>query len=154
MDPVHRGLWPPLLAFCRKLLGDDAAAEDAAQRALITLFEDAPRFDPGGDVLAWATSLAAWECRSERRRRQRRREDVLEAAPPRSAGTTPEAAVERQELDAALRGLFDGLDPTDQEVIERVLAGERLGPRDRKRKQRALARMRQRWMERWEKSHG
>src|SRR5262245_4702265 len=67
-------LWPVLQTFCARLLSDSPAAEDAAQRAITRVFEQASRFDLERDGLAWALEIALWECRTERRRRFRSRE--------------------------------------------------------------------------------
>src|SRR5262249_58639610 len=73
--PVFDGLWPLLLRFCHRSLGESVLAEDAAQGALMKLFFHAPEFHSDGDVVAWALGVAAFECRSIRNRRGRPSED-------------------------------------------------------------------------------
>ena len=51
-DPVFARLWPVLRDLAQRHL-PAADAEDAAQRALLRLFERASEFDPGRDALAW-----------------------------------------------------------------------------------------------------
>ena len=93
--PAFDLLWPVLSRFCRRALASEADGEDAAQEAMVKLFARAASFDPGRDGLAWALTIAAWECRTARRRVGRRREAMLEeaAAAALPADGEPEAAV-------------------------------------------------------------
>src|SRR4051812_36910792 len=78
-EPVYASLWAPLRAFCRRALPADDA-DDAAQHALLKVFDRASSFEPERDALTWALALAAWECRTLRKRRMRAREVGVEAA--------------------------------------------------------------------------
>jgi RNA polymerase sigma factor (sigma-70 family) len=147
--PVFDGLWPLLLRFCRRSLGESPLAEDAAQGALMKLLFHAPEFRPDGDVVAWALGVAAFECRSLRNRRSRR----AEAPPGRElAGfalsqPSPEAALIEADLGAALREVMHGLRPVDRETLEQVLGPSPAAktPAFRKRLQRAIERLRLAW---------
>ena len=72
--PVFRELWPRLRALCASLLKHRDDAEDAAQRAMEEGLTRAADYDPERPALAWALSIAAWECRTLARWRQRRAE--------------------------------------------------------------------------------
>lgn len=146
-EPVFRLLWPVLRDFAGRWLGGAAGSEDVAQQALIKVFEQAPAFDPARDALAWALEIAVWECRTERRRRSRSKEaDWRPAAEGVAGAGRPDEAVEAKELAEALRGALAALPEADRGALEQSLAGEAgAGATARKRKQRALDRLRSLW---------
>ena len=152
-DPVFARLWPLLRAFAARHL-PAADAEDAAQRALLRLFERASEFDPGRDALAWALGVAAWEIRTLRRRAWRRREVPERPEPegraePRLDAASPEEVVIADELAAALGATLATLRPPDVEALLRYAHDERVaGAGFRKRLQRARERMRAAWRQR------
>src|SRR6185436_13828916 len=74
-DDVFRTLWPRCRSFARKLLDDDSAADDAAQSALLQLFNEAHRFDEKKSAVGWALTLTGFQVRTARKKRERRRED-------------------------------------------------------------------------------
>jgi len=148
--PVFDGLWPLLLRFCHRSLGESVLAEDAAQGALMKLFFHAPEFNSDGDVVAWALGVAAFECRSIRNRRARRAEGPSGRELPRVVlnQPSPEAALIEADLGAALREVMHGLRPVDRETLEQVLASSppiARTPAFRKRLQRAIERLRLAW---------
>jgi len=144
---AFRGAWPPVHAFCARLLGDGPDADDAAQQAMMKLFGQAVDFDPEGDALTWALALAVWECRTIRRRRQRSR--VAPLAPDAHApgvGASPEEELLARETEHALEESLGRLAPTDREVLLGIARGAQpAGAALRKRRQRALDRLRQAW---------
>ena len=138
---VASGLDGPVRAFCAKLLGPGADAEDAAQEALLELFARASDFERTGDVLAWALTIAAWECRTVRRRTSRSRTSSLAADPP-SEAAGPDTTLEERRLREAFAAAVLELSPSDRAVLEDVLAERGQGPTFRKRKERMLDRIR------------
>jgi RNA polymerase sigma-70 factor (ECF subfamily) len=145
---VFDGLWPLLLRFCQRMLGEPPLAEDAAQGALMKLLLHAPEFRPDGDVVAWALGAAAFECRSIRNRRARRAEHPGELAAVAENEPSPEAALIEADLGAALREVMHDLRPVDRETLEQVLAPAppiARNPAFRKRLQRAMERLRLAW---------
>jgi len=146
-DAVFGQLWPVLRAFAaRHLSGVDA--EDAAQRALLKVFERAGTFDPARDALGWALGMAVWEIRTIRRRQTRSRTtdlpDDLDAFATRTPD--PEELVIAAEMTRAVQHAVTGLAPADAEALLRDAAGERLaGAAFRKRLQRARERLRTLW---------
>ncbi len=146
--PVFEALWPVVRSFCVKWLAGGPDAEDCAQLALVRVFSQAAAFDPTKDALAWALEIAVWECRTARRAQQRRRaaadHEVLGQTP--DDGSTPFADVERAELEAALSEAVKALAPADAEEVMRLLREEWAGgPAARKRRQRALDRLKRLW---------
>lgn len=145
-DGVFDALWPLLFAYCKKALHEAADAEDAAQRALIKMLENAPHYDRDRPARAWALGFAFWECRSERTRR-RRKNETLEAE--LETTTTPEQlAMDKQELEV-LDAVLAPFSETERALIlgevessVTQLAGVS-GPTLRKRRQRLLGRLRE-----------
>lgn len=145
-DAVYDAASGRIDAVCARILGPGADARDAAQQALVHVFERVDAFDPErGSALAWIVTVAAWEARTVRRRRGRAasREVGLAAAEERWA---PSAEDPEREARAALFSLLDGVTDADREVI---LAA--IGDQDRpdvppatfrKRLQRAIERLR------------
>ena len=145
-DAVFRMLWPIVSAFCRKAMGSDA--QDVAQETLLKVFQQAHHFRPDGDAVAWALEIATWECRTELRRRGRKEAALAGPASPPRADDGPDAAVERQQFSAALRESINLLSEHDQALVVSLLAETfpaNAAPAARKRKERALIRLRRVW---------
>jgi RNA polymerase sigma-70 factor, ECF subfamily len=142
-------LWPPTERLCRSLLHDPADAADAAQEAMQKILERAPAdYDPERPALPWALALAGWECRTLLRKRQRRRE-APEAASPEPATLHPEHEFVQRDLSRALREALGELSDLDRDSLlqtfwERAAEDPASGlpATIRKRRQRALARLR------------
>ena len=142
-------LWPPTERLCRSLLHDPADAADAAQEAMQKILERAPiDYDPARPARPWALALAAWECRTLRRKRQRRRE-APEAASTEPATEHPEPQFVQRDLSRAALEALGELSDSDRDTLLETFwerAAEH-GPSElpatlRKRRQRALARLR------------
>lgn len=146
-DAVFSALWPVLRRFAERALRDPAAAEDAAQSALVKVLSRAAEFDPGRDALSWALGIGAYECRTLRKKQARRRED-LGAAPADAvpATSTPEDAAIDGDLQAAAAAVFGALRPADSETLLAAARGQReKSSLFRKRLERALSRFRKEW---------
>ncbi|MCA9688630.1 MAG: sigma-70 family RNA polymerase sigma factor [Nannocystaceae bacterium] len=149
-DPLFSQLWPLLRGFSARLLGDPAAGEDVAQQALVRLFARASEFDADRDALSWALGITSWEVRSWRRRQQRCREASTDAPPERAdERADPERAAIVRDLDRALLDALDQLGVHDREALFTSLREVRelsVKPATlRKRRQRALDRLRTAW---------
>jgi DNA-directed RNA polymerase specialized sigma24 family protein len=143
-DVVFAGLWPLLVAVATRGLPDARDAEDAAQQALLKVFARIVDLDRNRDGVAWAVTITAWEVRTLRKRRARRREDALGDLDPRDADD-PEATAVGRDLLAAVSALVGALSPLDQGALASALAGEAPDETMRKRRQRALSRLRDAW---------
>jgi RNA polymerase sigma factor (sigma-70 family) len=143
---VFGRLWPALRRFSIRALADDAAeADDAAQKALLSIMTRASDYDARRDALAWAIGIAAWECRSARRRRERRRESSV---PPQlvASAPSPEDAVIEQDLRRAMEEALGHLDDVDLAALGWIETTDASSPATvRKRRQRALVRLRAVW---------
>ena len=67
-------LWPVVRRFCVNMMRADVDADDAAQEAMMKIFNRAAQYDPTRPVLPWALTISAWECRTLMQKRRRRRE--------------------------------------------------------------------------------
>ena len=68
--------------LCLRLIGDSAAAEDAAQEAFLSAYRSIQRFE-GGNLRSWLLRIAANQSKDELRRRTRRGpHDSLSASDP------------------------------------------------------------------------
>jgi RNA polymerase sigma-70 factor (ECF subfamily) len=150
-DAVFAGLWPELLVFVRSAMAGDPEAEDLAQRTLQKIFFRISEFDTSRDGVAWAFGIAIYEVRTLRRKRQRRKEvsaDSASVAADRSP--SPEALLIETDLRRALTESLGELTDADRAVLlPGETAGTDVAPAAwRKRRQRALERLRTVWRNR------
>src|SRR5688572_3243285 len=141
---VFRRLWPPTLRLCVSLTGHDADGADAAQLAMVKIFERAADYDTTRPALPWALAIAAWECRTLKRWRQRRHEAPVEAAARTEAADGEQELVSRDLVRAALASLGE-LSELDRETLLSTFwdeEGSSSGATLRKRRERALGRLR------------
>jgi len=147
---VFQTLWPLLAGFARRLCRNAAEAEDAAQLALVKVFEYAHRFDPDQDAAAWALAITANECHAVRRRRREVPVDEgMEQLPSKEAD--PETATIDRDLMAAAADVLGSLRSEDAATLAAAWRGERpaiAAAAFRKRVQRATERLRAAWRSR------
>ncbi len=137
-DPMFDALWPFFRALARKWIGDPQEADDAAQQALLKVFERASEFEAGCEALPWLVAVVANECRTLRQRKKRRREEALDV----DTGTTPESDFE------AVLEVLGHLSTQDQIALRAAWFGEAAPGAPvtlRKRLQRATSRFRALW---------
>ena len=150
-DPVYAALFPAVHAFCRRMIGAGADAEDATQQTLIKVFDRVSTFDPEGDALTWTLTIAAWECRTVRKKRGRSREAPEgEAIAVAADAPSPEDRVIDRDLAGAAEALLASLSEADQATLRATVEGEGpdpsvAGATFRKRRERAFARLREAW---------
>jgi RNA polymerase sigma factor (sigma-70 family) len=151
--PLFELLWPIVLRYCCRALGSGALcsgrdAEDAAQEALVKVFSRIADFDGTRDGLAWVLGIARYEVLTCRRQRQRSREHE---SPDLSWVHTGDASIEEtvveREMLAALEKAVANLSPRDLAVLESAWNGgmQPAEATERKRKQRAVARLHLAW---------
>ena len=147
---VFETLWPLLSGFARRLSGNAADAEDAAQHALLKVFEHAHRYDPSRDAAAWALAITANECNAVRRKRRAEPLDVSDRT-LKSAAADPEATAVARDLVAAATEALGSLRAEDAATLAAAWHGERpeiTQAAFRKRLQRATERLRAAWRSR------
>lgn len=149
ISPLVEQLWPVLLSYAERGLGDAQAAEDVAQEVLFRISSRISELDRTRDPLSWAFGIATFELMSQRKRHKRRRETFLgDALPDASVATeSSEDAVIRAELHAALAEALGQLSAQDVERLGLLdpTRGAPATPAMRKRRQRALDRLRTIW---------
>ncbi|MCG3172868.1 MAG: hypothetical protein GMKNLPBB_01039 [Myxococcota bacterium] len=149
--PLFLAAWPVVRDYCRRALGDGFDADDAAQQAMHKLFEQASDYDASRPAIAWMLAIAAWECRTIRRKHSRSRRTGMDGLlNAEAAGPSPEEEAIACDLVAALREVRGGLRPEDQAALRQAFDDleEECGPvspAQRKRKERALNRLRAAW---------
>jgi RNA polymerase sigma-70 factor (ECF subfamily) len=154
LAPLFHALWPVVVRYAARLVGDASLAEDCAQDALVQLFGQLDRYDRGRDALTWALTLTTWQTRSVRRRRARRGElDAADAdrEAPDPGSLDGASLVEHRDLVRAALAALEPLGPRDIETITLAVtdADRAVAPATfRKRLERALARFRTSWRSR------
>ena len=142
-EPLFRGLHPRARRFARARLALEVA-DDVAQSALLRVFANAHRFQPGRPALPWFYAIVANEIRAARRKGAASQPHAPHHPEPEDAG--PEDALLTQELHRVLHAAVAALDDASAEAI-RALLDERERPAleaatFRKRVSRAYARLR------------
>jgi RNA polymerase sigma-70 factor (ECF subfamily) len=114
LDDLLRLHHPRIHAVCRRLLGNDADAADAAQEALISIVRGLPRFDGNSAFSTWAYRIATNAALDELRRRGRRplaqvRDDRDQPYEPvdHRAHESLDSVADKMLLDSALADLRD-----------------------------------------------
>jgi RNA polymerase sigma-70 factor (ECF subfamily) len=145
--PLFDRLWPIVRAFAGRVLGHDADADDVAQRSLVSVFARANEYDAARDGVAWTLGITVWECRTSRRARERRREsdEPIEIV---STSASPEDAMITADILSAFDAVAGTLAAEDRAALgiddpddDTLVAPATL----RKRRQRALVRLRHAW---------
>jgi RNA polymerase sigma-70 factor, ECF subfamily len=150
LDTLVDDLWPVILAFAERGVGKGPDAEDIAQETFFRICARISDFDRNRDGLSWAFGIAGYEILTQRKRRLRRREVPIEASleqAPDAAASQEEALLER-ERGTALDRALQTLDEEDRRTLGLAPAActpHIAGATLRKRKQRALDRLRDLW---------
>ncbi|MEQ8976340.1 MAG: sigma factor [Deltaproteobacteria bacterium] len=145
---VYASVRPAILALARRLVAAEAV-DDAAQLALIDVFENAHQYDPSRDALSWVLGITAYKCRTIEKKRQRRRWSDPPEHEPACDEPDPAAVAERADLLRAAKVILGEMSSHDAEAIlasaglvERPDVG---GATYRKRLERALVRFKRMW---------
>jgi len=143
--PMFSRLWPLLRSFAGRVANGTFDPDDAAQRALLAVFARASEYDRDRDALAWILGITRWECRTLMRASSRRRESPLRGHEQHSV-ESPEEALLEAELRAMLADHLAELSPAERAALGLSTNDPELAPATlRKRRQRALARLRESW---------
>lgn len=145
---VFEGLWPELRAFTSRALLAHPDAEDVAQQALLKVFARISEFDTTRDGVAWAFGIAAFEIRTLRQKLARRRETAADAIDQAADGQTPKDTSIDVDLKRALREVLGALSEPDRQALLGNSSPDVSPVAWRKRRQRALERLRGLWRRR------
>jgi RNA polymerase sigma-70 factor, ECF subfamily len=143
--PSFELLWPRVRALCFSILRHPQDADDAAQEAMQKILTRASDYDRARPALPWALAIAAWESRTIARRVQRRREVDTQGLAAIESGAGADDELARRELNAAVTSAMHELSAEDRAALVGAFweeARESASPALRKRRQRALARLR------------
>ena len=141
-------LWPVILSFAERGVGYGGDAEDVAQEVFYKICARTADFDRERDGLSWAFGIASYEIMTHRRRLQRRRElfDEASVASQLDGSASQEEQLMAREITLAFEQAIGAL--TEEDRMSLGLEGSALqaaGATHRKRKQRALDRLRGIW---------
>jgi RNA polymerase sigma-70 factor (ECF subfamily) len=102
---VFDAVAPPIARFARRVLGDQAAAEDIVQLTLLKMTGARENFAAGSKVLPWAYAIARNQIRDQlrRKRRERRFLQRAERAITPTGTSAPDAQLLADETLAAFR---------------------------------------------------
>jgi RNA polymerase sigma-70 factor (ECF subfamily) len=147
---VMTELWPVVLAFVRKTVHEAADAEDVAQEVFVKVASRIADYDRSRDGLTWVYAIAAFEVRTHLRRLQRRKEVPPLAEDPEPADPMPSPIdlMIDEEISRTLVGALGELSDADRALLgigERSADPGLAGTAIRKRRQRALGRLRTVW---------
>jgi RNA polymerase sigma-70 factor (ECF subfamily) len=140
-----------LLAFAQRGVGSEQDAEDVAQEVFLKLCAQVAEFDRTRDAVSWAFSIAAYEVMTHRRRVRRRREVSDHDLAGRDDGRdAQEDELMQRQLLGALAAAIGELTDTDRAALGLVTnqsaANEpATSATRRKRRERALGRLRAVW---------
>jgi len=137
-------LWPVILSFIQRAVPAQDA-EDVAQQVFVSICARISDFDRARDGLSWAFGIASYEIMTHRRKLQRRKESFDDSALVRitDPAETPEQALIRHDLSAALASAIGELSEADRVTLGLPVAAQ--GATARKRRQRAVDRLRTLW---------
>jgi RNA polymerase sigma-70 factor, ECF subfamily len=148
--PLFDLVRPRVREIAGRMMPHAADADDAAQVALLKVFERASEFDCERDALAWIVGIVSYECLTIRRKTTRRRESGGEALRAIvDEATSAEERLIATELEEVAVATLGQLRPEDRETLRVAIFGEGERPAKpatfRKRVERALTRLRAAW---------
>lgn len=153
-DAVVRDLWPVVLAFVRRSTRRPSEAEDIAQEVFVRICGRISELDRSRDGVAWALGIARYEILTDATRARRRRESLDDASLGERGDGRPnqEEALVDADLHASLGEILGQLSAADREVLgldeaasSSTAPSSTPGATIRKRRQRALERLRELW---------
>jgi len=114
----------PVYNLCFRMLGEEEAAEDAAQECFLRAYQNLIRYDRGRPFATWLLSIAAHYCIDRLRRRRfvsvSIDQDDSDEAPmelPDTAALNPEAEAVRREEQQHLQRMLQSIDYTDRAAL-------------------------------------
>jgi len=147
---VMTELWPVILAFVKRAVREVADAEDVAQEVFVKVASRIADYDRSRDGLTWVYAIAAFEIRTHLRRLQRRREasPLVEAGEPADPAPSQVDFMIDEEITRMLTNALGELSEGDRALLgvgESSFDVALTGAAIRKRRQRALTKLRAVW---------
>ena len=121
MEALYDRYGKPAYSLARRILADEALAQDVVQEVFLSLWRDAERFDARrGTVATYLLSMTHHRAvdvarREENQRRWRASDEMLELTPDPGAGV--EGEVEASERRAEVRAALHELPPAQREAL-------------------------------------
>ncbi len=106
--------------FCYRMLGEEQAAEEAAQEILVKVYRARRRYQPSARFRTWLFRIATNHCINEKQRAWRRREVGTPegtAGLSRASGHDPSASSEAAQLARAVQRALDQLPPRQRAAV-------------------------------------
>lgn len=115
-----------LFGIVRRVVSDEAEAEEVLQETYLTVWRRADRFDPAkASPITWLAVIARNKAIDRVRAAKRRRADALDDAPEIvDAGPRPGDALEEAERRERLEDCLNGLDPAAAAVVREAFFGD------------------------------
>ena len=116
-----------LYGIVRRVIPDEAEAEEVLQETYITVWRRADRFDAGrASPITWLATIARNKAIDRvRAGRSARRNDPLDGVPELvDQGAAPGDALDEEERRARLHACLEGLDPDNAGVIREAFFGD------------------------------
>jgi RNA polymerase sigma factor (sigma-70 family) len=104
--------------FIHRMIRNPVIVDDIVSQVFLDVWRSASRFEQRSRVSTWLLSIARFKAISflkERKHESIDQDDVLAIADSRE---TPEASLERRQIDGILRACLDELSPSHREIIE------------------------------------
>lgn len=109
-----------LYRWLRRLIDDEALAEDLLSEVFLDVWRQAASFEARASVSTWLLAIARHKALSARRRRTDIALDDEMAANLPDLADDPECALEKKDRAASVRQCLDRLSPEHREVIDLV----------------------------------
>jgi RNA polymerase sigma-70 factor, ECF subfamily len=110
----------PVYNLCYRMLGEDQAAEDAAQETFLKAYYNIIRYDRERSFATWLLSIAAHDCIDRLRQRQfysYSLNDEVHAELPDPFAIDPETETSNHQQQERLQNCLSFLDPTNRAAI-------------------------------------
>ena len=117
LGELLRETWPQLVAYALRLLGDQAAAEEVVQRGFVRLWERGHAVPPGDATRPFLYRMVRNLAANEWRRLDTQRRWIDEESFAVPEAERPDAALEAEELEAALGMAVERLPARRREVF-------------------------------------
>lgn len=110
----------PVFNLCFRMLGNNEAAEDAAQETFWRAYQSIKKYNPDRSFATWILSIAAHYCIDQHRKRKLPEMDIddylAETAPDQNT-PDPEAVAMRKEHQTQVQNLLNELSDLDRATI-------------------------------------